>query len=228
MTCDVRTRHKVWMEAVRKIKQIENHYQIQAFWHLGRRQEGADRRRAQRCMDYLRAKSEVLEGERLERMDFDTRFPDAEPTRYINLADAITEVTFIHMREQMKGVLQIQRDEWTKMSMRRLDRMRRAMGLLYPLEHSVRGRSASAGSCTRLAPALHSPRIRLPAVLTCRSRDRDSLHRRCSGVIGACPAAPTTTSMASSMDGWRGALGGRATSSPSSPRRQRGGECRGT
>ena len=156
-TCDVRRRHQVWMEAVRTIKQIEDHYQTQAFWHRCRRQEGADRRRAQRCMDYVRAKSETLEGERMVRMDMETKYPNAEPTRYLNMADTITEVTFIHMREQVKGVLQIHRDEWTKMRRRDLERTRRANGLLYPLEHSVR---RWLQICAPPAFALHLPHSR--------------------------------------------------------------------
>ena len=94
----------------------------------------------------------------MERMEMEKRYPDAEPTRYLSMADAITEVTFIHMREQIKGVLQIQRDEWTKEGRRYLERMRRANGLIYPLEHTVRRRLR-----IRRPPAfaLRSPCIRL-------------------------------------------------------------------
>ena len=186
-TCDVRTRHKVWMEAMRTVKKIEDHRHIRAFWEAGRRQEGADRRRAQRIMDYFRAVRETFEGKRLVRMGFYKNYPNAEPTRYINMADPVTELMFIHMREQMKGVLQIQRDEWTKTGLRRIERMRRQMGLIYPLEHSVRCPHRIHGRllCILVVPALHfSPRSGTDLQVSWESLAPLQLLRRDRGIAG--------------------------------------------
>ena len=129
--------------------------------------------------------------------------------------EAITEVMFIHMRAQMKGVLQLQRDEWTKEGKRDLERMRRANGLIYPLEHSVRRR-------LRMHTDTYRPLAFASHCLAFASRRAElwsrgieySRHRRCSGGIVGCPVARTTTSMVSSTVTVPGARAGRATSSP--------------
>ena len=81
-TCDVRTRHRVWREAVHTIKTVEDAHHAFRNPLTGERQEGADRRRAQRIMDLVTATSEEVEGQRLARIDLETNFPDAEPVTW--------------------------------------------------------------------------------------------------------------------------------------------------